>query len=91
MSDAFGNALVEKAEAIRTREEFIDFVRGLIENHRRHREEWGNDTVESFLFGLLGFCRDMEGYYRNLGQSVDVDRPSWRTLADLLLAARVYE
>jgi hypothetical protein len=32
----------------------------------------------------------MENYYVNTGQPVP-DPPSWRTFADMLMAARIYE
>lgn len=91
MVDLYGDALVETAERITGRAEFTDFVRALLENFRRHPEEWQNTTLEDFVKGLAGFVENMDGYYANIGAKLNCDIPSWRVFADILLAARVYE
>ena len=91
MDAPFGDELVEKAEAIRTRADFVAFAEMLLRNLREHPEEWENDTLERFLEVLGGFAHGMHGYYANVKAPVDLERPSWRVFADLLLAARVYE
>jgi hypothetical protein len=32
----------------------------------------------------------MAGYYKNMGEDVDVERITWRMAAEMLLAATVY-
>jgi hypothetical protein len=91
MSAPFGDALVERAAAVRTRADFAAFVQLLLRNYREHPEEWENATLDAFLGGLCGFADGMEGYYANIGVPVNPDAPSWRVVADTLLAARVYE
>ena len=91
MSEFSGNALVERAELIQTREDFTVFVSLLLRNQQEHPEEWENNTIELFLQGLGGFVGSIKGYYSNIGSDVDTERPGWRVLADALLAARVYE
>jgi len=40
---------------------------------------------------LLSYAReDMDGYYRNRGQDVP-SSPTWKTLGEMVAAARVYE
>jgi hypothetical protein len=89
--DLYGDALIEAGERITSRTEFVEFVRALCENLRRHPEEWENKSLEDFLQGLTGFVEKMHGYYLNIGSGVNCDLPSWRVFADILLAARVYE
>ena len=91
MSDLFGNALVESAERISSREEFTAFVQALSANLSRHPEEWDNATLAEFISGLAGFVQSMDGYYARFGLDVNCNLPSWRVFADALLAARVYE
>ncbi|MGH2599621.1 MAG: DUF7660 family protein, partial [Dehalococcoidia bacterium] len=44
----------------------------------------------SYLSAMAAWAEDMDGYYENRGDPVP-KQPSWRTLGELLLAARVYE
>jgi hypothetical protein len=79
------------AEKITTKDEFVAFAKALLANFQQHPEEWENNTLVLFLHGLAGFAQNSEGYYANIGVAADPAQPSWRTFADLLLAARVYE
>ena len=79
------------AEQIKSKEDFEEFLRYLLQDLATSREQWSNVTLEQFLDGLYGIAHDMQGYYGNRGETVDLDQPTWKTLADLLLAARVYE
>lgn len=78
-------------ESIETKEDFERFLQLLIEDFHEHGEAWENRNLQHFLDGMLGFTQDMAGYYRNVKCDVDWSRPTWRVLADVLLAARVYE
>lgn len=91
MSDLSGDAFIERAEQIATKDEFVAFAESLLNNLQRHPTEWENDTLESFLKALAGFAKNSEGYYANIGLAVNSTQPSWRNFADCLLAARVYE
>jgi hypothetical protein len=91
MSGLFGDALVESAERILSREEFTAFAKALSDNLSSHPEEWQNATLAEFIRALAGFVEDMDGYYVNVGADVNCNLPSWRIFADVLLAARVYE
>jgi hypothetical protein len=91
MSGLSGDALVERAEGVLTKGDFAAFLHLLVRNLRDHPEEWENATLEQYLEGLCGFVEGMEGYYSNVGATVDMARPGWRVLADVLLAGRVYE
>lgn len=90
-SDSFRENPARSAETITTKDDFVAFARKLRENLLQQPEDWVNDTLESFLEALIGFAMDGEGYYKNLGVASDPSGASWRTFADLLLAARVYE
>lgn len=64
MSGPTGEALVEKAKAIRTKADFAAFVDLLLRNFHDHPEEWENNTLELFVQGLAGFVRSMGGTTR---------------------------
>ena len=90
-SDCSGDGLVERAEGVRTKEDFAEFLCLLARNLRDHPEEWENTNLEQYLQGIRGFVEGMEGYYANVGATVNLVGPGWRVLADVLLAGRVYE
>ena len=75
-----------------TRTEFVAFIDELCQNLRDHPDEWENQSLELFLAGLRGFAANSAGYYANIGENdVEVDVPTWRGFADMLLAAKAYE
>ncbi|WLG70619.1 DUF7660 family protein [Pseudomonas brassicacearum] len=79
------------AQRLFQQEGFVDFVEMLSRDYVSNRDEWQNDTLEQFLLGLSGFANDMGGYYKNMGEAVDVDKITWRIAAEMLIAATVYE
>lgn len=86
-----GDELVEFAETIKSKEDFVKFMSFYLEDFSKNREEWDNADLASYLAGLTGFVTNMDGYYKNKGLQVDTDNPSWRMLAEVLLAACVFE
>ena len=74
------NEIYEIAENIRNRKDFEKFLEKLKENFQKNKNDWDNDTLESFLEGLWGYNYNCKN-----------DEPTWKSFADILLAARVYE
>ena len=87
----YDNDLFSYARRLDSREDFTKFIELLVEDYKARHDEWSNNNLESFLDGLSGFVRDMDGYYKNIGESVDTEVVSWRIVAEMLLAATVYE
>jgi hypothetical protein len=81
---------VEAVQQIRSREDFVAFVRLLLHNRKAKPDEWENRDLPTFFDALAAWVEDMDGYYQNLGQPVP-DQPSWMMLGQMLLAAKVYE
>ncbi len=69
----------------------MKFVERLVDSHSKHGEEWENSDLESFLGGLANFTNDMSGFYKNMGEDVDLEIATWRMTAQMLLAATIYE
>ena len=85
-------SIEDMARQIQSKGDFDEFLELLIMDVQSEEfQQWENKTIEDFLNGLKGFTHDIAGYYRNLGEEFDPNLPNWRTVADLLLAARVYE
>lgn len=76
--------------AIQSREEFVTFVRNLSTDFRDNNVTWENITVERYLEALAAWANDMDGYYKNKGE-VAPDDINWNFIAQLLIAAKVYE
>ncbi len=79
-----------RIESIGSRDDFISFVYDLLAYFESEREEWENQTIDAYIDALARWTRDMDGYYKNMGQSPP-DQLSWRVLADMLFAATMYE
>jgi hypothetical protein len=82
--------LNERVKTIQRRDDFVGFVRELSASLNLERADWENCDLPSYLDALAAWVDDMEGYYENRGEPVP-QQPSWKTLAEVLLAARVYE
>jgi hypothetical protein len=85
-----GADLNQILQRVQTREDFSQFVRLLLAHLRQKPEEWENRDLASYLEALSAWVEDMEGYYQNAGQVVP-EHPTWKTLGQILLAAKVYE
>ena len=82
--------LAECARAVQTREDLAAFVAKLKADLDANPSEWTNADLASFLEAMAGWIQDMEGYYQNSGQRLSELSP-WKIVADVLMAARMYE
>lgn len=81
MADSIYNV----AERIKTKQDFLDFLVLLKASREDVPEDWENETLAAYLDGLYGYVGDTPD------EKGDGEGLSWRRLADILLAARVYE
>jgi len=82
--------LDERARAVRTREDLIAFLECLSADYAANGATWDNADLASFLVAMAAWAADMDGWYNNHGEELATVAP-WRVLADILMAARVYE
>lgn len=75
---------------INTREDFIKFLEFLSSNARNNPNEWENKDLSSYLESMVSWIEDMDGYYLNQKSSVP-ENINWAFVADIFMAARVYE
>lgn len=80
----------KRIEAIRTREDLAAFLRELYDDYRKNPESWENNNLMTFLDGLSAWVADMDGYYINKQQPVP-HTPEWKTFAEIIVAATMYE
>ena len=77
-------------DAISSREDFVRFIGELRRNLLARPDEWTNTSLGDFLEALSAWTQDMDGYYENNNLPIP-ETPGWRTLAEMLLAAKYYE
>lgn len=76
---------------IKTKEDFSYYINSLLEDFEENGDNWENNTVESFLRGIIAYTRDIDGYYKNMGFDTSTEIPTWRIFAQILKGASVYE
>ncbi len=74
-------SIYKYAESIETKQEFDFFLRMLIKDFTENEQDWNNYTLLEFLKGINRYCEDT-----NVAEPL-----SWKQVAKLFLAAKVYE
>ena len=71
--------------------ELATFIKKLRQNLIDDSNSWENINLSDFLDALASWTEDMDGYYKNTDQVERLDQPDWKTFAEMLMAARIYE
>ncbi|WP_459554832.1 DUF7660 family protein [Lacunimicrobium album] len=74
-----------------SRSDLVRFVYALQDELDHHPELWENRDLSTFLGAFARFLNDADGYYINAKEDVNADIPSWRLIADSMLAASSYD
>jgi len=83
-------ALDARASQPLSRAELVGFLEQLADSLLEEPELWENADLESFLRAWSAWLDDMDGFFVNRGEPVP-ESPSWQLVAQMLLAARIYE
>lgn len=83
-------SLESEASGQLTREQFAGFLDRLADSLVEEPEDWENEKLERFLRAWSVWVVDMDGYFLNRGETAPRE-PTWQLMAQMLLAARVYE
>ena len=78
-------------DAISNPTELAIFIKKLRQNLIDNPNSWENINLSDFLDALASWTEDMDGYYKNTDQVDRLDQPDWKTFAEMLMAARIYE
>lgn len=78
------------AESVDTRQSFAAFVAELSRDVSARASDLENNTLDRYLDALAAWTKDMDGHFANRGDAMPI-QPSWRLIAQMLLAARHYE
>lgn len=82
--------LREQVEKIQTHDDLVLFLHHLVRDLRTCPERWENTSLEAYLAATAAWLQDMDGYYRNRGESIPA-QPTWKHVGEILLAASIYE
>jgi len=80
----------EQVDAIETRQDFILFVRTLIDDFERNPGEWENTHLQTYLRAIADVVDGLPGRYMNRNEPVP-KQLAWKDVAEILMAAKVYE
>ncbi|EOA7290397.1 DUF7660 family protein [Proteus mirabilis] len=81
---------IMNTKKINTREDFVQFLELLSSNARDNLNEWENKDLPSYFESMISWVEDMDGYYLNQKLPIP-ENVNWKFIADILMAARVYE
>lgn len=84
------NQLIDMLETIETRQDLSKFVLALLEDFESNKADWENSSLSDFLEAMSGWIEDMDGYYKNQGQTFNENQP-WKVFAEILYASKIYE
>ncbi|KXZ63640.1 DUF7660 family protein [Acinetobacter venetianus] len=78
-------------DAISSHIELAIFIQKLRQNLIDDPNGCENINLADFLDALASWTEDMDGYYKNTDQVDHLAQPDWKTFAEMLMAARIYE
>ena len=84
------NKLYETIDRIKTKKDFIRFVKLLETDFITNQEEWENTSIDMFLDALAAWTEDTERFGENCNEEISKNIP-WRVFAEILLASKIYE
>jgi hypothetical protein len=82
--------LSTQLEAVRTRNDLVQFIHTLLMDLQEHSEDWENPDLERYLGALAAWIDDMDGYFKNQNLPTP-EQVDWILFGKMLMAARRYE
>jgi hypothetical protein len=86
----FTMKLHDMVASIRSKDDLATFVSALAQDVQSRPEDWENDTLFRFLSALSRWLTDSDVYYLDQGAPLPSD-PTWKNIAEMLIAAKIYE
>lgn len=71
--------------------EFIQFIENLRTDFIQNKQQWVNKTIEDYLEALSRYTEDIDGYYKNTNEDIDIEEIEWKVFADILKGSSMYE
>jgi hypothetical protein len=84
--------LEQQIETIKSKDDFLVFMDALLRNYRSAPQTWENRSLDDYLDAIARWVESIEWYYKNNEiKDVDLASMNWRVMADILMAAKLYE
>ena len=74
-----------------TKKEFIQFIENLRLDFIQNKEQQENKTIEDYLEAISRYTEDINGYYKNTNQDIDLKEIDWKVFSDILKGSSMYE
>ncbi len=84
-----GVDLHHELQSIATKDDLAKFLTLLHNDLKTNPDAWENVTLDSFLEAMHAWVLDSEALRQKTG--IAPESPTWRTFAEILSAARIYE
>ena len=75
-------------QPVKTKEDFKSLLENLL---KQDAKDWENEMTSSYLEAMLAWLSDADGFYKNIGEDINLKEPTWQLFADMVQAALVYE
>lgn len=74
-----------------TKQEFNHFIENFKTDFAENKEKWKIKTIEDYLEAMSRYVKDIDGYYENTNQDIDLGKIDWEVFADILKGSSMYE
>ena len=81
---------IEEISKIQSHKDLSVFIRKLRQDYVDNPNSWENSDLPAFLEAMAAWVYDITGYYQNTDQSMP-NVETWRTVATILYASKIYE
>lgn len=61
--------------------EFLQFIENLRTDFIENKEQWENKTIEDYLKAMSRYTEDIDGYYKNTNQDINLEKVDWKVFA----------
>lgn len=75
---------------VTTRDDVVGVIHAMINDLRKHKDDWANTSLDTYLDALATSIEDIEQTYTERGETMP-SQPSWKLVAELLVSASAYE
>lgn len=79
-----------RVKSVASREEFVAFIDALRADLTAHADQWTNRSLDDFLEALAVWLRDVGSFYYDERLTLP-STPDWKSIAEMMLAAKCYE
>jgi hypothetical protein len=76
---------------VESRADLAFFVESMVDDLKKHPEQWENTTLQDYLEALARYLHDLPGWCKNVEPSTNPETAQWSLFAVALSGAQIYE